>query len=192
MSSSETEYFCHQCNKTIIPLNFQCPTCKGEFIEEITPETEDFVEQIQQHSRPSNGSQNQQRQQNNSNSYSFSFGPNFNGNVSFQSFSTSSSSSTGNGFNSYQRLFSNMPQQQQQNGNDFPINQLLNSFMQSMGNPQQQQQGGVFGGLGGLGGTGGSGQNSIQFGDYVFGNMDDLLNRLMEQNQPKGPPPASK
>ena len=33
---------------------------------------------------------------------------------------------------------------------------------------------------------------SFQLGDYVFGNLDEVMNRIMQMSGPQGPPPTSK
>jgi E3 ubiquitin-protein ligase RNF115/126 len=175
--SSSAQFYCHQCNKNIIPQNLACPTCKGEFIEELTNETETFVQQTQTQTQ-----QNQPRQ--NPQQFSFSFGPTFNGNVSFQSFSTNGTSTQG-----FSSQNTSRPQQQDPFENLFSNLQGNNNF-QSMMTQMMQSFGGMQGGLNT--GIQGGNSNSFQMGDYVFGNMEDVLNNLMNQSQPKGPPPASK
>jgi hypothetical protein len=157
--SSSAQFYCHQCNKNIIPQNFTCPTCKGEFIEELTNETETFVQQIQpQQNQPRlQPQQNQTRQQ-----FSFNFGPTFNGNVSFQSFSS-------NGTNQTQRFSSqNTTRPQQDPFENLFSNLQGNNNFQSMMNQMMQSFGGMQGGLQGS-------SNSFQMGDYVFGNMKNIL-----------------
>jgi hypothetical protein len=123
---------------------YQCPLCKGEFIEEVQEDTP------QETTQPRQPVPNQHQ--------FFSFGGNMN-------------------------MFQMQPMPFSIQQNNHP--NFLSNFMSMM------TQGTNLGNFNMIGDQQG-GNQSYQLGDYVFGNLDEVLNRIMQQSGPQGPPPTSK
>jgi hypothetical protein len=178
MEGIEKQWWCHTCNKQYASTNgyIPCPDCGGEFVEELQPQEPNVT----------NGTNVNNQNINNNN-------------VTNQ---TVNSMNTSQGGNQGVRV---------ENGNNwtqvshrmvmpgFPLNtifQLLNpllsqSNMVVTGTPSVMFQQGGFDPFSIMQMLSGGEPLVGNMGDYAIGNLEDVINRLFQQYEKKGNPPAS-
>eukprot|EP01095_Lingulamoeba_sp_RSL-Kostka_P015519 TRINITY_DN7168_c0_g1_i1.p1 TRINITY_DN7168_c0_g1~~TRINITY_DN7168_c0_g1_i1.p1 ORF type:complete len:286 (+),score=103.38 TRINITY_DN7168_c0_g1_i1:36-893(+) len=187
----QPKYWCYTCDDEVNPIlqpSLKCRNCNGEFIEELQPPPPqnpppqsfpNLFNMMNQGAPP-----NFNNFFNNQSNFQFSSNFNNNNNDGNNNVNSDNNNSNNDGGNNNNNNDGNNNNNNGNNNNHFPP--FLQQLFQMFSNPQQpmNSQNFMFNGNGNM--------NGINAGDYAFGNFQNIIDRLFEQQGNHGAPPASK